>query len=75
SITGLPALKAPFEPLVPGAHKVPNTNIYRAPLSHAQEGCREGFEGARATDRVRRRPRRISPYPLDSPTTPQAIFR
>ncbi|WP_074467881.1 aspartate aminotransferase family protein [Streptomyces sp. WMMB 714] len=32
SITGLPALKAPFEPLVPGSHKVPNTNIYRAPL-------------------------------------------
>ena len=32
SITGLPALKAPFEPLVPGAHKVVNTNIYRAPL-------------------------------------------
>jgi adenosylmethionine-8-amino-7-oxononanoate aminotransferase len=32
SITGLPALKAPFEPLVPGAHKVPNTNLYRAPL-------------------------------------------
>lgn len=32
SITGLPALKAPFEPLVPGAHKVPNTNFYRAPL-------------------------------------------
>ncbi|RLU96634.1 aspartate aminotransferase family protein [Streptomyces griseocarneus] len=31
SITGLPAFKAPFEPLVPGAHKVPNTNIYRAP--------------------------------------------
>ncbi|MFI1963571.1 aspartate aminotransferase family protein [Streptomyces pathocidini] len=32
SITGLPALKAPFEPLVPGAHKVANTNIYRAPI-------------------------------------------
>ena len=31
SITGLPGMKAPFEPLVPGAHKVPNTNIYRAP--------------------------------------------
>jgi len=30
SITGLPFAKAPFEPLVPGAHKVPNTNIYRA---------------------------------------------
>ncbi|MFD0328805.1 aspartate aminotransferase family protein [Streptacidiphilus monticola] len=32
SITGLPGLKALFEPLVPGAHKVPNTNFYRAPL-------------------------------------------
>lgn len=31
SITGLPELKQPFEPLVPGAHKVPNTNAYRAP--------------------------------------------
>lgn len=31
SITGLPGLKAPFEPLVPGTHKAPNTNIYRAP--------------------------------------------
>ncbi|KQS66597.1 aspartate aminotransferase family protein [Modestobacter sp. Leaf380] len=31
SITGLPALKQDFEPLVPGAFRVPNTNIYRAP--------------------------------------------
>ncbi len=31
SITGLPELKQQFEPLVPGAHKVPNTNAYRAP--------------------------------------------
>src|ERR671914_1090923 len=31
SITGLPALKAPFEPLVPSTFRVPNTNIYRAP--------------------------------------------
>ena len=31
SITGLPAAKAAFEPLVPGAIKVPNTNFYRAP--------------------------------------------
>ncbi|KRE38456.1 hypothetical protein ASG73_05850 [Janibacter sp. Soil728] len=30
SITGIPGMKADFEPLVPGAHKVPNTNIYRA---------------------------------------------
>ena len=32
SITGIPALKTPFEPLVPGAVKVPNTNFYRAPI-------------------------------------------
>jgi adenosylmethionine-8-amino-7-oxononanoate aminotransferase len=31
SITGIPAAKQWFEPLVPGAHKVPNTNFYRAP--------------------------------------------
>jgi adenosylmethionine-8-amino-7-oxononanoate aminotransferase len=31
SITGIPSAKAMFEPLVPGAHKVPNTNFYRAP--------------------------------------------
>ncbi|NLJ53961.1 MAG: aspartate aminotransferase family protein [Intrasporangiaceae bacterium] len=31
SITGIPAAKEMFEPLVPGAFKVPNTNIYRAP--------------------------------------------
>jgi adenosylmethionine-8-amino-7-oxononanoate aminotransferase len=32
SITGLPSMKAPFEPLVPSTFRVPNTNIYRAPL-------------------------------------------
>ncbi len=31
SITGLPALKSVFEPLVPSTFRVPNTNIYRAP--------------------------------------------
>jgi adenosylmethionine-8-amino-7-oxononanoate aminotransferase len=31
SITGIPEAKIPFEPLVPGGHKVPNTNFYRAP--------------------------------------------
>ena len=32
SITGIPDLKTPFEPLVRGAIKVPNTNFYRAPI-------------------------------------------
>jgi adenosylmethionine-8-amino-7-oxononanoate aminotransferase len=36
SITGIPFAKEPFEPLVPGAHKVPNTNLYRAP-EHLRE--------------------------------------
>lgn len=31
SITGIPPAKVPFEPLVPGGVKVPNTNFYRAP--------------------------------------------
>ena len=31
SITGLPSLKAVFEPLVPSTFRVPNTNFYRAP--------------------------------------------
>jgi adenosylmethionine-8-amino-7-oxononanoate aminotransferase len=31
SITGIPEVRAPFEPLVPGALKVANTNFYRAP--------------------------------------------
>ena len=31
SITGVPAIKIPFEPLVPGGVRVPNTDFYRAP--------------------------------------------
>ncbi|WP_146828045.1 aspartate aminotransferase family protein [Aeromicrobium flavum] len=31
SITGLPDIKAPFEPLVPSGRHVANTNFYRAP--------------------------------------------
>ncbi len=31
SITGLPSIKEPYEPLVPGSVRVANTNFYRAP--------------------------------------------
>jgi adenosylmethionine-8-amino-7-oxononanoate aminotransferase len=31
SITGVPGFRLPFEPLVPGNARVPNTNFYRAP--------------------------------------------
>src|SRR4249919_3628321 len=37
SITGLPGLKAPFEPLVPSTFRVPNTNYYRAPYFEDDE--------------------------------------
>src|SRR4051794_1684700 len=32
SITGIPALKQDFEPLVPATYRVPNTNYYRRPV-------------------------------------------
>ncbi|MGB2738757.1 MAG: aspartate aminotransferase family protein [Candidatus Nanopelagicales bacterium] len=36
SITGIPAAKEPFEPLVPSTVRVPNTNFYRA-AEHADD--------------------------------------
>ena len=48
SLTGLPEMKAPFEPLVPSAFRVPNTNIYRAP-EHGDDP--EAF-GLWAADRI-----------------------
>ncbi|RNL63225.1 aspartate aminotransferase family protein [Nocardioides marmoriginsengisoli] len=41
SITGIPGMKAPFEPLVPSTFRVPNTNLYRAP---------EQFQGGTEAD-------------------------
>lgn len=49
SITGLPLLKQQFEPLVPSTFRVPNTNIYRAPI-HGDDP--EAF-GRWAADQVR----------------------
>ncbi len=37
SITGIPGAKIPFEPLVPGGVKVPNTNFYRAPEEYRHD--------------------------------------
>jgi len=50
SITGIPDLKTPFEPLVPGAIKVPNTNFYRAEI-HADD---EVAFGQWAADEIER---------------------
>ena len=42
SITGLAELRMPFEPLVPGAHKVANTNRYRCTLCAHASACTLG---------------------------------
>ncbi len=39
SITGLPGIKTPFEPLVPGGVKVQNTNHYRCPDCAQMSKC------------------------------------
>jgi adenosylmethionine-8-amino-7-oxononanoate aminotransferase len=50
--TGITALRAPFEPLIPGGRHVPNTNAYRAPAGRdplwAADAIEEQilFEGA-----------------------------
>jgi adenosylmethionine-8-amino-7-oxononanoate aminotransferase len=49
AITGIPEAKLPFEPLVPGAFRVPNTNMYRAPEQFA--GDEKAF-GLWAADRI-----------------------
>lgn len=54
SITGVPAFRAEFEPLVPGGIKVPNTNFYRAPEhgdDYAAFGVWAADEIARAIER------------------------
>jgi adenosylmethionine-8-amino-7-oxononanoate aminotransferase len=44
SVTGLPGIKTPFEPLVPGGIRVPNTNFYRAPSTFLATGRGDGQE-------------------------------
>jgi adenosylmethionine-8-amino-7-oxononanoate aminotransferase len=50
SITGLPSIKEPFEPLVPGSVRVANTNFYRAP----EHGDDLGAFGIWAADDIER---------------------
>jgi adenosylmethionine-8-amino-7-oxononanoate aminotransferase len=66
SITGLPPLKQAFEPLVPGAHKVPNTNIYRAPTEELREDPK-AF-GRWAADRI------AEAIEFEGPDTVAAVF-
>jgi adenosylmethionine-8-amino-7-oxononanoate aminotransferase len=64
SITGIPDAKKFFEPLVPGAHKAPNTNFYRAP-EHGDD--LEAF-GRWAADQIE------LAIELEGPDTVAAVF-
>jgi adenosylmethionine-8-amino-7-oxononanoate aminotransferase len=64
SITGIPAMKAPFEPLVPSTFRVPNTNFYRAP-QHGDD--LEAF-GRWSADRI------AEAIEFEGPDTVAAIF-
>jgi adenosylmethionine-8-amino-7-oxononanoate aminotransferase len=52
AITGLPAIKEPFEPLPPGGVRVPNTNFYRAPSFVADDVTAFGVWAADEIERT-----------------------
>jgi adenosylmethionine-8-amino-7-oxononanoate aminotransferase len=64
SITGVPELRTPYEPLVPGTVKVPNTNFYRADVF----GHDEVAFGRWAADEIERAILR------EGPSTVAAVF-
>jgi adenosylmethionine-8-amino-7-oxononanoate aminotransferase len=65
SITGIPSAKAPFEPLVPGGIKVPNTNLYRAPEEYRYD---EKAFGLWAAERI------AEAIAFEGPDTVAAVF-
>ncbi|GAB3895173.1 hypothetical protein GCM10029964_074680 [Kibdelosporangium lantanae] len=64
SITGIPAAKQDFEPLVPSALKVPNTNFYRAPV---HQNDYEAY-GRWAADQI------AAAIEMEGPDTVAAVF-
>ncbi len=69
SITGLPGMKAQFEPLVPSTFRVPNTNLYRAPdqFQGGTDADAEAF-GLWAADRI------AEMIEYEGPDTVAAVF-
>jgi adenosylmethionine-8-amino-7-oxononanoate aminotransferase len=65
AITGIPAAKTAFEPLVPGAVKVPNTNFYRAPEQYRHD---EKAFGRWAADRI------VEAIEFEGPESVAAVF-
>ncbi|MGN7861287.1 aspartate aminotransferase family protein [Microbacterium sp. 22303] len=66
AITGIPAMKAMFEPVTPGGFRVPNTNIYRATEMGAPTDP-EAF-GVWAADRIEEM------IQFEGPDTVAAVF-
>ncbi|MDE0545219.1 aspartate aminotransferase family protein [Microbacterium sp. C7(2022)] len=67
AITGIPAMKAMFEPLTPGGFRVPNTNFYRAADMGAPSENLEEF-GVWAADRIEEM------IQFEGPETVAAVF-
>ncbi|MBF8191879.1 aspartate aminotransferase family protein [Nonomuraea sp. K274] len=68
SITGIPAFKEMFEPLVPGSIRVPNTNHYRADEISGIKGMTPEEYGFWAAERVARA------IEMEGPDTVAAVF-
>ncbi|MCF6469830.1 aspartate aminotransferase family protein [Nonomuraea sp. MG754425] len=68
SITGIPAFKQMFEPLVPGSIRVPNTNHYRADEITGVPGMTPEQYGIWAAERVARA------IEMEGPDTVAAVF-
>jgi adenosylmethionine-8-amino-7-oxononanoate aminotransferase len=52
TVTGLPSIKEPFEPLTPGGVRIPNTNFYRAPGFVADDVAAFGLWAADEIERA-----------------------
>jgi adenosylmethionine-8-amino-7-oxononanoate aminotransferase len=68
SITGVPALRAPFEPLTPGARHFPNTNRYRPWLGELAEGMSDEEFGRVTADQL------AETIEMEGPGTVAAVF-
>jgi adenosylmethionine-8-amino-7-oxononanoate aminotransferase len=69
SITGLPSIKADFEPLISSSIRVPNTNLYRAPAGTAgHDGTDVEAFGRWAADRI------DEAIEFEGPETVAAVF-
>ncbi|MCW2808790.1 MAG: hypothetical protein JWQ93_2745 [Marmoricola sp.] len=68
SITGLPGMKAPFEPLVPSTFRVPNTNFYRSAETSYLGPADEYAFGQWAANRI------AEAIEFEGPDTVAAVF-